>query len=173
MCWSKQAKLLWHANHANDFPHVIKRLPNYFMLILCTEIPDRKYWQNLKNHVRECQPSKQRRVCMVFLQVSCCVAAVGLIVWTGGSFSSRSLQFRLWIWFSAPVFPFHFFSFLVFTNRHHTPANSGMSIQRTTSCGSLLPAINEEFRKLGHAQERILAEYIWIGGTGLDLRSKT
>jgi hypothetical protein len=39
--------------------------------------------------------------------------------------------------------------------------------------GSLLPTINDEFRKLSHASERVFAEYVWIGGTGLDLRSKT
>jgi len=38
--------------------------------------------------------------------------------------------------------------------------------------GSLLPTINAEFRGLNFGS-RILAEYIWIGGTGTDLRSKT
>jgi hypothetical protein len=39
--------------------------------------------------------------------------------------------------------------------------------------GSLLPTINGEFRKLSESVPRMLAEYIWIGGSGLDLRSKT
>jgi glutamine synthetase len=47
------------------------------------------------------------------------------------------------------------------------------SLDRTNMAGSLLPTINDEFRKLSHASERLFAEYVWIGGTGLDLRSKT
>jgi glutamine synthetase len=38
--------------------------------------------------------------------------------------------------------------------------------------GSLTPAINCEFNALAQ-RDRVLVEYVWIGGTGRDLRSKT
>jgi len=41
-----------------------------------------------------------------------------------------------------------------------------------TAIGSLVPEINKEFSTLDQ-KGRILAEYVWIGGTGIDYRSKT
>jgi hypothetical protein len=38
--------------------------------------------------------------------------------------------------------------------------------------GSLNPVINQEFNELDQGG-RITVEYVWIGGSGKDLRSKT